>query len=53
MEESGDGDGVCSWWCLEELDFEGEIKRKLKEVMMMVRLEVEIGVMEVMKMEDL
>ena len=44
MEEGGDEDGVCSWRCLEELDFEGEMKRKLKEVMM---LEVEIGVMEV------
>ena len=32
---------------LEELDFEGEMKRKLREVMMMVMLEVEIGVMEV------
>ena len=40
MEEGSDG--VCSWWC-----FEGEMKRKLKEVMMMVILEVEIGVMEV------
>ena len=30
----------------EELDFEGEMKRKLKEVMM-VMLEVEIGVMVV------
>ena len=32
---------------LEESDFEGEMKRKLKEMMMMVMLEVEIGVMEV------
>ena len=47
MEESGDGDGICSWWCLEELNFKGEMKRKLKEVMMMVMLEVEIKVMEV------
>jgi len=32
---------------MEELDFEGETKIKLKEVMMIVMLEVEIGVMEV------
>ena len=32
---------------MEELDFEGDMKRKLKEVMMIVMLEVEIGVMEV------
>ena len=32
---------------LEELDFEGLRKRKLKEVVMMVMLEVAIGVMEV------
>ena len=46
MEEGGDRDGGCSWWCL-EMDFEGEMKRKLKEVMMLVMLEVEIRVMEV------
>ena len=40
MEEGGDGD-VYSWWCLEELDFEREMKRKLKEVMMREMLEVE------------
>ena len=43
----GDEDGVCSWWCLEELDFEREMKRKLKEVKLMVMLVVKIGVMEV------
>ena len=33
---------------LKELDFEGEMKRKLKEMMMVVViLEVEIGMMEV------
>ena len=32
---------------LEELDFEEGIKRKLKEVKIIVMLEVEIGVMEV------
>ena len=32
---------------LEELDFEEGMKKKLKEVRMMVMLEVEIGVMEV------
>ena len=32
---------------MEELDFEGEMKRKLKEVMMIVMLEVENRVMEV------
>ena len=47
MEVGGDGDGFCSWWRLEELDFEGEMKRKLKEMMMLVMLEVEIGGMEV------
>jgi len=29
-----------------EVDFEGEFKKRLKEVMMMVMLEVEIKVME-------
>ena len=32
---------------MEELDFEEGMKRKLKDVKMMVMLEVEIGVMEV------
>jgi len=31
---------------MEELDFEEGMKRKLKEVKMMVMLEVKIGVME-------
>jgi len=31
---------------MEELDFEEGMKRKLKEVMMMVMLEAEIGVMD-------
>ena len=32
---------------LEELDFEEGMKRNLKEVMMLVMLEVELGVMKV------
>ena len=32
---------------MRESDFEEEMKRKLKEVMMIVMLEVEIGVMKV------
>ena len=47
MEKGGDGDGVGSWWCLKELHLEGEMKRKLNKVMVLVMLEVEIGVMEV------
>ena len=47
MEEGGDGDGVYSMWCLEELDFEREMKRKLKEVMIREILEGEVMVMEV------